>query len=278
MKTRKTRLDQTALVAALYATLLTLPAMGGVIYDSIPSPQPPNVASWGYEATSTSEFGGLINFAGTYRDLTKVTVLMSDWALASTYGSLNPTWEHPLTFNLYNVDNTGTNPAPGSLIQSVTQTFDIPWRPAASTGCGTAWRAANGQCYNGLAFTVTFDFTGTTVPDQIIYGLSFNTADYGAVPTHTPGPYNSLNFGLNTGAPSVGSNPFPDTAYWNTAYARFYTDLGAGGVGTFRQDTNWKGQSGAVSFETPEPATCLLFGTGLLCVGLVRRRRRIENR
>jgi hypothetical protein len=51
-------------------------------------------------------------------------------------------------------------------------------------------------------------------------------------------------------SPSVGSNPFPDTAYWNTQTAANYADGGAGGVGIFRRDTNWTPFSGAVSFET----------------------------
>ena len=272
----KTRLNRTAVIAALYSALLALPAMGSVIYNSIPGGPPPNVPSLGYEATSTTEFGDLINFAGTDRTLHSVTVLMSDWALAADYSALNPNtpWQHPLTFNLYTVDNTGVVPQPGSLFATRTDTFEIPWRPEASAGCGTAWRADDGNCYNGFAFTVTFDFTGVTVPDQIIYGLSYNTADYGVAPIGTRGPYNSLNFGFAEVAPSVGSRPFPDTAYWNTSHAGFYTDGGLGGVGTFRQDTNWTPYSGAVSFDTvPEPATCLLFGMGLLGLGLVRRRR-----
>jgi hypothetical protein len=44
---------------------------------------------------------------------------------------------------------------------------------------------------------VAFDFTGTTVPNSLIYGLAFNTETWGANPIGTSGPYNSLNFGLD---------------------------------------------------------------------------------
>lgn len=169
------------------------PLGASVIYDSIPAPLPPNVPSLGYQATQTSEFGDLIQFGGTNRTLKQVTLAMSDWALASDYpsfpGSTGPTWNHPLTLNLYNVDNSGPNPAPGTLIATRTQTFAIPWRPPADPTCpgGTAWRASDGNCYSGLAFTVTFDFTGTSVPNQIIYGVAFNTETWGYAPIGTPG-------------------------------------------------------------------------------------------
>jgi hypothetical protein len=260
MPTEPTRLARRGAHIALMALLLVvcspLAAGAAAIYDSIPSPLPPNVPSLGYQATQSSEFGDLIQFAGANRLLKRVTLVMSDWALASDYpsfpGSTGPTWNHPLTLNLYNVDNSGANPAPGTLIATRTQTFAIPWRPPADPTCpgGTAWRASDGNCYNGLAFTVVFDFTGISVPNQIIYGVAYNTQTWGYDPIGTPGPYVSLNFGLATLAPSVGSNPFPDTAYWNTQTAANYADGGAGGVGIFRRDTNWTPFSGAASFET----------------------------
>jgi hypothetical protein len=245
------------LVRTFLLLLTCAPAAAGAstIYNSIPAPLPGNVPSLGYQATQTAEFGDLIQFTGSGRILTSVTVVMSDWALASDYpafpGSSGPTWDHPLTLNLYNVDNSGPNPAPGTLIATRTQTFAIPWRPPADPTCTnpTDFRASDGNCYSGLAFSVTFDFTGTTVPDQIIYGVAFDTETWGKNPIGTPGPYVSLNFGLAQVPPATGSNPFPDTAYWNTATASNYADGGTAGVGIFRRDTNWTPYSGAVSFD-----------------------------
>jgi len=247
-----------ALTVLLLAVCSPLSVNASIIYDSAPSPLPPNMPSLGYQATQTSEFGDLIQFGGGTRLLKQVTLVMSDWALASDYpafpGSTGPTWNHPLTLNLYNVDNSGANPAPGALIATRTQISAIPWRPAADPTCpgGTAWRASDGNCYNGLAFKVSFNFTGTVVPNQIIYGVAFNTQTWGYAPIGAPGPYVSLNFGLSSQPPSVGSNPFPDTAYWNTQTAANYADGGAGGVGIFRRDTNWTPFSGAVTFETQD--------------------------
>jgi hypothetical protein len=230
----------------------------------------------GYQANQTAEFGGLIQFdPGTSRSLTGATAVMSDWALASTYGSTDPGWFHPITLNLYDVANIAGTPQPGSLIASFTQTFFIPWRPEASADCGPGggWKAADSNCYSGLAFEVSFNLNNVTVPDQLIYGIAYNTQSWGSQPIGQDGPYNSLNFGLNTGGPTAGSNPLPDTAYWNTRTAAYYTDGGAGGVGTFRQDTGWTPYSGAVDFATPEPGTAgLMLGGGLMILaGSIRR-------
>jgi HYR domain len=244
------------------------PSGATTIYDSIPVPLPPNVPSLGFQANQTSEFGDLIQFVGSAgpastpaRKLTQVTVVMSDHALASDYfpgfpTSTASTWNWDIRLNLYNVvTDVNMNPAPGALIDRRTPTFVIPWRPEADPACGSdprgPWKAGDGICYSGLAFLIIFDFTGVIVPDQIIYGVTFNTLDHGYMPTHSmvAEPYISLNLGLAQVPPSVGSNPFPDTAYWNTTTAGNYADNGAGGTGTFRRDTNWTPFSASAKFD-----------------------------
>ncbi|HXH38784.1 MAG TPA: DUF11 domain-containing protein [Thermoanaerobaculia bacterium] len=253
-------------VAVLFLIACSGVAMAApvIIYSSIPAPLPPNVPSEPFQAGHAAEFGDLVQFAGTIRGLTHVTFLMSDHAQATDFpsfpGASGPSWNYPLTLNLYNVDNSGGNPPqPGTLIATRTQTFAIPWRPAPDPTCSdpTRWRASDGNCYTGVAFLVTFDFTGTTVPNQIIYGLAFNTQTFGANPVGSPGPYDSLNAGLAQVPPTIGSNPFPDNAFLNSPDNSGYNDGGAGGTGTFRRDpstmptpsTTWAPFSGAISFE-----------------------------
>jgi hypothetical protein len=233
-----------AVFAAAFLTVGVALASAGTVYNALPKPLPPNVASVGFQATSTSEFGDYVHLAGHDRLLKTVTVTMSDWALAADYPALPAAgWTHPITLNVY-ASHLRANGAPDKKLASVTQTIAIPWRPPADPTCagGTAWRAADGNCYNGLAFNAAFDLSGlnVTLPSDVIVGVAYNTANYGASPIHAPGPYNSLNVGVPSGqTASVGSDDNSDNVFWNTSVAGFYTDGGAAGVGTFRQDTNW---------------------------------------
>ena len=243
------------LAAAVVASLALTASAGAVtpsaVYDATPSPLPPNVASLGYEATSTSEFGDKVHLAGTNRVLDEITVTMSDWALKSDYPTVGTatSWQHPITVNVYTTGLT--------LLASKTETVTIPWRPAADPTCagGTAWRASDGICYNGIAFNATFDMPNVTVPNDVIVGIAYNTQHYGSTPLGVPGPYNSLNVGIPTGqTASVGSDDNANNVYWNTSYGPFYSDGGFGGIGTFREDTNWA-PNGTVAFKiTATPA------------------------
>jgi hypothetical protein len=245
-----------------------------VLYDSIPNPLPGNVVSLGYAATSTSEFGDQIQLSSGNWALTGATVTLSDWAVQSDYPNVGNAsgWTHPITLNLYNVDNSGSVPAVGSLISSTTVVASIPWH------------TPNG--FNGTAFNVTFTLPNVAVPNQFIYGISFNTQNYGPSPLGVPGPYNSLNVGLHDtttdGPITVGTDVNPHALFWNTSAAGFYTDGGAAGVGIFRQDTNWTPNTPAIQFvgqqapaagATPEPASFAVFAAvGLTALGFRRRR------
>ena len=224
-----------------------------VVYNAIPSTLPPNVASVGFEANQTAEFGDYIHLAGTDRALQTVTVTMSDWALAATpnnvtFCSANPSnctpdgFNYLITLNIYNAVPGSPLNTRGTLIATQPQTFNIPWRPVADPTClgGTAWRAGDGNCYNGLAFNITFDLSSlnATLPNDVIVGVAFNTQVWGASPVGIDGPYDSLNVGVE-GSATVGTDDNIDRVFWNTQTAANYTDHGAGGVGIFREDTAW---------------------------------------
>jgi hypothetical protein len=217
-------------------------------YDAIPSPQPGNVLSLGNEAYAQDELGDHVRFTGPYRVLSSVDVLMSSWACESGtwYGGTCSTtpgakFSHPITLNIYAVDNSGPAPAVGALIASMTQTFDIPYRPSADPSCGTRWKDTDGSCFNGLATQITFDFIGDelALPDEVIYGVTYNTNTSGPSPLGVGGPYDSLNIGLAETAPNVGVDVEPDALFWDTAVCGWYTDGGAGGCDVFRRDTGW---------------------------------------
>lgn len=248
-----------ALLLGLTLSIQTAQASGPVttVYDALPNPVPPNVASLGFQATSTSEFGDYIHLAGTDRLLSTVTVTMSDWALYSDYSSdirysddaVN--WTHPITLNIYSVVPGSPNTV-GVLLATKTQTVTIPWRPAADPTCpgGTAWRASNNQCYNGFAFNVTFDLSSlnVTLPNDIIVGVAYSTQSYGASPIGVNGPYNSLNVGIATGqVANVGSDDNSDKTFWDTIYPGY--------TAGFKEDTGWS-PNGTVNIQVTTKLDC----------------------
>lgn len=260
--------------ALLLALLGATPALGQVIYNNIPSPLPGNVPSVGFEATGTSEFGDRVQFAsGTGRALTTVIVTMSSWGCESGHWNTGDcvttpgaTFSHPITLNVYNV---GVSNAPGSLIGTVTQTFAIPFRPSADTvhctgtDAGKWFDAASNTCFNGLATNITFDLTSQllSLPDQVIFGVAYNTSHYGYAPigespscyTSSGGcGYDSLNVAVVDPATwnSVGSNPALADAYQYTQYSSCTN----GAIMPFGLDAGcWTGFKPSVRFNAANP-------------------------
>ena len=233
--------------AALLVTSVAL-ASSTVVYDALPSVSPPtNYPSQPFQAQQTAEFGDYIHLGGTSRVLDSVTVTMSDWALYSDYASDSrymadsSHWTHPITLNVYS-NHLDANGVPDDLLASTTQDIEIPWRPEPDGCDATGWTDTMGNCNHGLAFNATFDLsaTHTVLPNDIIVSVAFNTQTWGYNPIGVAGPYNSLNVAVPANqATTVGSDNNTDAVFWNTETASNYTDGGAGGVGTFREDTNW---------------------------------------
>ena len=186
------------------------------------------------------------------------------------------TWDQPITLNLYNADISTTPPTLGTKITTVTSIFKIHYRPSPSPQCPAAdfypwYSAAEDHCYNGMAQPITFDLpAGITLPNTLVWSITYNTQDHGYSPTGLSGPWNSLNVGSETfaGEPSVGTDVHPDAAWVNSTWPNAYTaseGSGDGGpTGIFRETLGgWTGYAplacfGAcpvnlAAFPTPPP-------------------------
>jgi hypothetical protein len=247
-----------AMVAVAFVSIASgAQAQGVTGFNSIPSNLTANVPSEGFECCSNQEFGDEIVLAvGTPRLAGYVTVLMSDWAKNADYPAMSAAgFVHPVTLNIYTDAFTAAMHQPAA---TVTQSFLMPWRPADDPTCSdSAWRAADGVCYHGLAFEIRFDLRGLgyNLPDHLIYGVAYNTNTHGYHPLGVTGPYDSLNIGLATVhgvaiPPSVGTDVNPDVVYMNSSFGPFYTDGGAAGINVFRPDTGWSQYPIAVKFST----------------------------
>jgi hypothetical protein len=255
------------LAAALLATAAVLAVVAGgasasgtVIYNDIPSPLPGNVPSQAFEATSTSEAGSEVQFAGASAATTKVSVALSSWACesggaedGSCVTAAGAKFEWPVTLHIYTV---GLGNTVGTQIASLTRTFKMPYRPSANaTKCpGNGGWYRGGSCFHGKLFKIAFVLKGVSLPSQAIISVAYNTSDFGAEPqrSKTPagGPYDSLNLGL-TGTPTVGSQPQPEDAYLSSTWTGAYCDNGLTGTGTFRLDAGcWAGDQPLFKVET----------------------------
>jgi len=242
------------LAAALLATGAIFAAAAGTagaatIYSNIASPLPGSVPSLGYEATSTSEFGGQVSLAAGATKATSVTVGMNTWACQfggaedGTCGTeRGAKFEEPVKLSIYKV---GPENSVGPLIFTTHNTFNMPYRPSANNikcaegaSKGGWYDTAEKACHHGKLFKIKFNVGKVPLPHTVIISVAYNTTDYGYEPTHVPGPYDSLNLAL-TGSATVGSQPLPEEAYANSTWSEMYAGLGT--VGTFSLAGEWGG-------------------------------------
>jgi hypothetical protein len=257
----------TALAAA---AALCSPAGAGSIaiaYDNTPFPLPGNVLMVPYEPTGTSEFGDRVGLApGTPRWALAATVTFSSWGCQAGHfysgdcvTGPGATFWAPITLNLYNV---GLGGSVGSLIGTATQTFAIPYRPSADAvhcGGGKWYERSSATCFNGKAVTVVFNLKHLHIvlPDEVIFGIAFNTTHYGYRPVGESAAcfsssggcgYDWLGIGLADPATtlSAGSNPAPSDAY----QATLTDSCSNGAVAPFGLDAGcWTGLKPAVRFD-----------------------------
>jgi hypothetical protein len=212
---------------ALFGTLAA--AQTTPVYNSIPIPLPGNITSVGPEAVAFSELGEGMYLNANSGTFGQVAIMLSSWACqkggvysgncVSTPGA---TFKVPITVKLYSVTSqyssiyTTDVPTPNASIGSITQTFNIPYRPSSTpaqcSGDTTQWYGPMDKaCYHGLATPIVVDFSSLHIPvpanGQVIVTVAFNTTHYGPAPigekapcyTASGGcPYDSLNIGADT--------------------------------------------------------------------------------
>jgi hypothetical protein len=272
---RIAKLGAALLASAALLAAATTSASAQVIYDNLPSPLPGNVVSEPFQAAQVAQFGGLVEFTGAARTGALVTVMMSSWGCESGSWTSTPEcktakgaeFSWPVTLN---VNAVGPGNAVGPLIASLTKQFTMPYRPSQNDKkcknehgepTGAWYDTVSKECSHGKEFRITFGLGKLTLPNEAILSIAYNTSDYGAEPQRSKSPaceassggcpYDSLNVGVTNPpdekaptpvAPSVGTDPLPESAYQNTGYAPYYCDKGAGGTGTFRLDEGcWTG-------------------------------------
>lgn len=202
---------------------------------------PDNAPSVCYQCLSTHEWGDRIglDFAATGGSglAGRFVVTMSSWTAHSDWIDEYPDpdgYVHPMTLTLYEVDDSGAEPAAGDVIAQVTQEALIPWRPEDTENCpddptfGYGWGEG---CTFGYLFDLVFELSDSSVdlPSELVWGLSTNTQTWGYEPIGAPGPYNSLNVALvnldwngdgitdENPNPAVGSNPDVEV-FWASNY------------------------------------------------------------
>jgi hypothetical protein len=247
---RIARLSTALLVASAALAVAAGTASAQTIYDNLHG-NLSDVPSVGFEATSTSEFGGQVEFARTARIDPTVTIVLNSWACQNLKGEAEcettpgSTFTWPITLNVYDVEE---NNEPGPKIASMNEEPTIPFRPSPNPKCKPApiekWVGWGNKCLPDKAVKVSFRLEGVELPEKAIISVAYNTTTYGYEPT--PGDEkgeDSLNVGVTEppGTPSVGKDSLPKYAYVNSTYSAMYEPEPHGPEGTFSLANGWTG-------------------------------------
>ena len=239
-----------SLLLAVGALALTAAAASaGLVYDNIPGKLPGSMYTVGAEEYKINEFGGQVGLEGTERKRPTIEVVMS--TKACQFGQWNQetcetprskkTFKWPVTLNVYEV---GPGNSVGSLIESVTKSIKIPYRPSKSpkqcTG-GRWYDSTDNKCYNGMVFVSVFKLGKLhahlgTIPTDAIISVVYNSEKAGPEPVgpaacdSTSGgcPYNYLNVAItepNEKTLSVGTQPAAPDIYLNTENPEYFEQI-----------------------------------------------------
>jgi hypothetical protein len=232
------------LAASALMALAASSAGAEAVYSNVPSPLPGNFASIGFAATSSTQFGGEVELAGTpnKNSMVAVQVVMSDWACESGSWSADNCaspkhkgFREPITVSLYEVGNL-TSP-----IATKTKNVKVPFRPSAEpvhcsgAFAGTWYDETSKECFNGLAFPFTAKMKVKGLPSKLIVTVSYPT---------TSVPSESLNVSISEPVEktlSLGADPTKEL-FLDSSDSEMYC-AGATDVGTFggSQGECWEG-------------------------------------
>jgi hypothetical protein len=197
--------------------------------------------SFGVEAYNFNEIGDKVQLAsGTGRELVSLSVLFTSygcetsghWYSSDCVTALNATFTmsaatNPIVAKIYAGDGTTV------LATSEPKDFVIPYRPTANPTCpadlvngipaGARWfnplaNGGLGACQNSISTVLTFTFpAGTTLPDNVIWTVQYNTSNSGYDPITLPLQSCNVNNNNNPGCPydslNVGTVNFPNAPY-----------------------------------------------------------------